>query len=763
MQVAIYARVSTQRQAQAQTIEQQLERLRAYVEKQGWELLSENVFRDDGISGSTLKRPGLDSLRDKVVARNIDCIVITAPDRLARNYVHQMLLLEEWEKYGCRVEFLDRPISQDPHDQLVLQIRGAVAEYERTLIADRMRRGRQAKYRAGILLPWTRPLYGYQLDPDHPRDPARVTLNETEAVVVREMFAFYFQEKTTLYGLIQHLHAMGISAPQGGEYWSTTSVRAILTNPAYTGQVYVGRTRIAKPRIRRSALKPVGNQGITHASAPKEEWIPVASIPAVITRQLFERVQTKLSHNQQVASRNNTAHPYLLRSLVSCGVCNLSCMGRTVPPGYDYYICRGKINIPASPSHEHCPARFIPAHQLDELVWLDLCQLMTHPELIKAALQRAQNGCWLPQELQARRENLRRGQIALNTQLNRLTEAYLNQVIPLAEYQRRRADLEGKIQGILDFGKQLTQQVDRQSELSGIAASIEEFCRRIQTGLESTSFEQKRKLVELLIDRVVVKDGNVEIRYVIPSSSASEHVRFCHLRKDYFNFHSFEIIRQSHHGVQIRHDPHWSGKAFLPHADHIDLHLAFVEHPIEDAGLALRDAEAHRIPGPIPEFHTCFQPDDEPHSCHVHIFEQFQVAEFPIQHQWPIPQQLLDLRKGSQVMLIAGGRLGLDRPGRVTHKTTRDRPSMIGRRQQQQPIPARLRIAQGAHIFGPLRPWTRHFGRIPDHKGGLFSKQAQQNFPRILSLQETLDRLVIRRFLPLHRPGDLAQPWRTGP
>jgi hypothetical protein len=101
--------------------------------------------------------------------REIDCLVITSPDRLARNYVHQMLLLEEWEQCGCQVEFLDRPISQDPHDQLVLQIRGAVAEYERTLIADRMRRGRQAKYRAGILLPWTKSLYGYQLDPDHPQ------------------------------------------------------------------------------------------------------------------------------------------------------------------------------------------------------------------------------------------------------------------------------------------------------------------------------------------------------------------------------------------------------------------------------------------------------------------------------------------------------------------------------------------------------------------------------------------------------------------
>jgi site-specific DNA recombinase len=168
MRVAIYARVSTQRQVLDQTIEQQLERLKSHVNQQGWELQQQNIFRDDGYSGASFNRPGLDQLRDRASAREIDRIVITTPDRLARNYVHQMLLLEELEACGCQVEFLERPISQDPHDQLLLQIRGAVAEYERTLIADRMRRGRQAKYRAGILLPWTRPLFCYQLDPDTP-------------------------------------------------------------------------------------------------------------------------------------------------------------------------------------------------------------------------------------------------------------------------------------------------------------------------------------------------------------------------------------------------------------------------------------------------------------------------------------------------------------------------------------------------------------------------------------------------------------------
>lgn len=113
MQVAIYVRVSTLRQQKAQTIEQQLGRLQAHVATQGWRLVDEHIFRDDGYSGAKLNRPGLDSLRDRAAMAEFELVLITAPDRLARKYVHQMLLLEELETHGCCVEFLDRPMSDD--------------------------------------------------------------------------------------------------------------------------------------------------------------------------------------------------------------------------------------------------------------------------------------------------------------------------------------------------------------------------------------------------------------------------------------------------------------------------------------------------------------------------------------------------------------------------------------------------------------------------------------------------------------------------
>jgi site-specific DNA recombinase len=120
MRVAVYARVSTTRQAQAQTIEQQLDRLRAAVAERGWRLDEQHVYRDDGYSGASLGRPGLDRLRDQAALAELDLVVLSAPDRLARNYVHQVLLLDEFGRHGLKVEFLDRPMSHDPHDQLLL-------------------------------------------------------------------------------------------------------------------------------------------------------------------------------------------------------------------------------------------------------------------------------------------------------------------------------------------------------------------------------------------------------------------------------------------------------------------------------------------------------------------------------------------------------------------------------------------------------------------------------------------------------------------
>ena len=536
MRVALYVRVSTSHQVQHQTIEQQLTRLHDYLTAQGWTVSDDHIFRDDGYSGATLVRPGLDRLRDAIHNRAVDQLILTSPDRLARNYVHQMVLLEEFSQSGCQVTFLDRPMSDDPHDHLLLQIRGAVAEYERTLIAERMRRGRLNKLQAGLLLPWTHPPYGYHLHPDRPRDPSGVRVDDAEAAIVAELFASYLEPDMSLAKLAKRLDQRGLPTPFGNQRWSGPTIRGILHNPTYTGRLYAQRTRYRPAKIRRSATHPIGQPHGSATPQPPEQWVFVGTVPAIVTQEQFDLVQAKLAQNKSFARRNNTTYQYLLRALVSCGRCKLACTARTTSHGrYHYYLCNGKLQSVHSRRDDVCPARFTPSAQLDQLVWNDLCEVLTHPHTITAELERVQGDAWLPQELQARRENLQKGQRGLENQQERLTDAYLRGVIGLDEYERPRHDLEQKRQALREQEATLASEAERRRELGKLTHSIEAFCEQVRKGLANATFEQQRQLVLLLIDRVIVTDDKVEIRYVIPTTSASEHVQFCHLRKDYFH------------------------------------------------------------------------------------------------------------------------------------------------------------------------------------------------------------------------------------
>ena len=278
-------------------------------------------------------------------------------------------------------------------------------------------------------------------------------------------------------------------------------------------------------------------------------------VPAIVTQEVFDLVQQKLDKNTQGAARNNKSHDYLLRALVSCGSCKLSAAARTVTSGYQYYLCRGRHDALRAAQGERCQARYIPAAQLDELVWHDLCAVLTDPDQIAHALARVQGGHWLPQELQARQANVRRAIAQIQRQHDRLLEAYLAGVVELAEFDRKRQGLSSHHESLVAQQRQLEAAARQRIELSAVANSIEVFCAKVRASLAHATFAQRRALVELLIDRVIVKDSEVEIRYVIPTSPDGPHHRFCHLRKDHFHNRSGSRILhrpRSHGGRTLR-------------------------------------------------------------------------------------------------------------------------------------------------------------------------------------------------------------------
>src|SRR5215204_4050295 len=202
-----------------------------------------------------------------------------------------------------------------------------------------MRRGRLAKLRSGQLLPWMRVPFGYRTDPERPRDPAGLHVEEYEAAIVRQMFARYLEQGATLGTIARRLTEGGVLTPTGKISWSRSTIRGILNNHAYVGNAYGHCTYLVPAKSRRSPLEPVG-AGLTAKRRPEEEWIGV-SVPEIVERGTFDLVQEKLSQNKRFASRNNKSHHYLLRTLVSCGACGRGSNARTSWDGRSYYACAG--------------------------------------------------------------------------------------------------------------------------------------------------------------------------------------------------------------------------------------------------------------------------------------------------------------------------------------------------------------------------------------------------------------------------------------
>jgi site-specific DNA recombinase len=221
----------------------------------------------------------------------------------------------------------------------------------------------------------------------------------------------------------------------------------------------------------------------------------------------------------------------------------------TIHPGYQYYICRGRTDALRKAKGERCTARYISATALDELVWQDLCRILLDPVLITQALERAQTGAWLPQALQARQHTLHHALAQLQRQQERLLEVYLAEIIGRDEFERKHQEMAQSHHGLAQQLRQLEAQAKRQTEVTQLASYVEAFCQRLQPTLEQLDFAQRRQLVELLIDRVIVDDGNVEIRYVIPTSHKGEDRPFYDLRLDHFDPHAVAISPQGGGGV----------------------------------------------------------------------------------------------------------------------------------------------------------------------------------------------------------------------
>ena len=489
MRVAIYARVSTERQERQQTIDSQLDALRSWVASNDHILDETHVFRDEGYSGARLDRPGLDALRDVVRDGAVERVAVLSPDRLARRYAYQVVLLEEFRKAGCEVVFLHHPISQNPNDQLLLQIQGAIAEYERAVLGERFRRGKLQKARDGHYLTG-RAAYGYRYVPRCGDVPGQLLVDEGEAELVRMLYGWLVDEQMTIRQIIKRLNA-GPYLPRSGRHaWSPSTVQHILSDPIYTGTAYANRytyVPATKPRRIGAQRSPRTGEATCRRLKPREQWIAIP-VPALIDMDIWDRAQAQLARNAALSFRNNTKHNYLLRCLLTCEACGLAMFGITRPatarlPERQYYDCHGKDCI-LSARTSVCTSRAIKAETIEQAVWQHVAGLLAEPAQLLAQFDRlTATEAGSPRD-QAAEQRLRSRLERIARADARLLDAYQAEAISLAELTERRRQIAKERQDVERQQEERARLRQQQLQAETVRSDLTEFCGRMRSRLD---------------------------------------------------------------------------------------------------------------------------------------------------------------------------------------------------------------------------------------------------------------------------------------
>ncbi len=517
---ALYARVSTIQQEKEATIESQIAALQEYASQQGYKIDPDHQFIDQAVSGARLDRPGLDRLRDLASEQHFKVVLCLSPDRLARQYVYQRVILDELATAGVDMLFLSQPEAADtPQAELMLGMQGLFAEYERAVITDRMRRGRLHNLKTGQLMP-NNPPYGYRYLPLAQPGGGKWHLVPQQAEVVRDIFRLYHSGQRVA-DIVRHLNKTAIPSPKG-KSWGSSTVRHILRASAYRGQAYYNRKQtvhhaVGQPRkFGRGHLKEPRYQ-----LRPNEDWITIA-VPVIISEQLWQDVQDMLDQNKRFSPRNNHKHSYLFRGLLSCGICGYTLVGRTARDRQTYY-CRyggGQHRPPDVPVHR-CS---IAADQIEPLVWNALSDLLQQPDRLAAAWRNLIQDDEAPEATNLNSLQLRRKE--LEKQWQRLLDLYQDGLIEKQELTHRKSSLEAEKQQISQRLVHLYQQNQLQQYETDLISTCQDFAQRVEAALASPSFELKQDVIRLLIEQIVIYDDAIVIQHIVP---AEDDPRLCRL------------------------------------------------------------------------------------------------------------------------------------------------------------------------------------------------------------------------------------------
>jgi site-specific DNA recombinase len=512
IRAAIYARVSSERQAQEDTIDSQVQALRGRVQEEGLRLDEELCFIDDGYSGSTLVRPALERLRDQAAAGAIGRLYVHSPDRLARRYAYQALLVDELQHCGVELVFLNRPLGKGPEDDLLLQVQGIVAEYERAKILERSRRGKLHAARRGRISVLTQAPYGYRyVTKELAGGEARFDVCLAESQIVQSIFRWVANERLSISQVARRLGEQGILSPRGRASWDRSTVWGILRNPAYKGSAGYGKRRIG-PRLPKQRPQRNGQEQprrpVSYCRTSPDQWTSIP-VPAIIEESLFSAVQEQLLENKQRHRLAKQSARYLLQGLVVCQCCGYAMCGRRYKSRL-YYRCVGNV-VHRMSKQRVCRSQSLRGEKLEEAIWADVSALLAEPNRIKEEYERRLDLGAGP-KMTPNQRKLQMQTTRVQSQISKLIDAYSEGLIEKKEFEPRIREARLHLER-LQTEKQTQEQLQAQlKEMREVIGQLEVFAQRVRGNLSNADWTMQRQLISTLVKRVEI--GTEEVRVV---------------------------------------------------------------------------------------------------------------------------------------------------------------------------------------------------------------------------------------------------------
>lgn len=487
----------------------------------GHSLAEALCFLDDGISGATLMRPGLERLRDIAYAGGLHKLYVHSPDRLARKYAWQVLLVDELQSHGVEIVFLNHTPGASPEEDLLLQMQGMFAEYERAKILERSRRGKRHAAKRGSVNVLSGAPYGSRyLTRQEGNGVAAYEVIEEQAAVVKQVFEWVGCDRLSIGEVSRRLKKQGFRTATGKTWWDRSTVWEMLKNPAYKGSAGFGKTRTGERRSRpvpqRGHSKTPRRSGSTYDTSP-EDWLSIP-VPAIVDEALFETVQEQLDANRKQASERKRGARYLLQGLVKCACCGYACYGKKVSRSsakgkvaWAYYRCVG-TDAYRFGGQRVCDNKQVRTDKLDEAVWNDVCQLLKNPDLLREEYHRRLASSSQPS---AHALSLKKQVEQSRRTVDRLIDAYSDGVITRDEFdariQRARTQLSKREAALAESGALEAEQAALQESLQCLGS----FALQIEGGLDQADWQTRREILRTAIERIEIEPDQIRITYRI--------------------------------------------------------------------------------------------------------------------------------------------------------------------------------------------------------------------------------------------------------